>query len=144
MIDVTSYPHTADVFLAADAMITDYSSVMFDFSVTGRPMIFFTPDLDKYRDATRGVYFDLQELAPGPVTFTQAEVLAAIRDLAADVPRFAERYAAWRERFNAHDDGHVSERVVERLFALPKLTGQERSVAGIEVTAKQAARVQRR
>lgn len=144
VIDVTSYPHTADVFLAADAMITDYSSVMFDFSVTGRPMIFFTPDLDKYRDATRGVYFDLQELAPGPVTFTQAEVLAAIRDLAADVPRFAERYAAWRERFNAHDDGHVSERVVERLFALPKLTGQERSVAGIEVTAKQAARVQRR
>ena len=144
VIDVTSYPHTADIFLAADAMITDYSSVMFDFSVTGRPMIFFTPDLDKYRDATRGVYFDLQELAPGPVTFTQAEVLAAIREMESDVPRYAERYAAWREKFNAHDDGEVSTRVVERLFALPKLTGEERSAATVQETAKQALRVQRR
>lgn len=143
VIDVTSYPHTADIFLAADAMITDYSSVMFDFSVTGRPMIFFTPDLDQYRDMTRGVYFDLEELAPGPVAFTQDEVVAAIRTMAEDVPRYAERYAAWRERFNAHDDGHVSERVVDRLFALPKLSG-ERPAASIGETAKQAVRVQRR
>ena len=143
VIDVTSYPHTADVFLAADAMITDYSSVMFDFSVTGRPMIFFTPDLDKYRDATRGVYFDLEELAPGPVAFTQDEVLAAIRAMAADVPRYAERYAAWREKFNAHDDGHVSERVVERLFALPKRSGDATAPALTE-TAKGAVRIQRR
>jgi CDP-glycerol glycerophosphotransferase (TagB/SpsB family) len=54
VLDVTSYPHVTDLFLAADVMITDYSSVMFDYSVTGRPMIFFTPDLDKYRDKTRG------------------------------------------------------------------------------------------
>ena len=143
VIDVTSYPHTADIFLAADAMITDYSSVMFDFSVTGRPMVFFTPDLDKYRDMTRGVYFDLEELAPGPVTFTQDEVLAAIRSMEADVPRYAERYAAWRAKFNAHDDGHVSERVVERLFALPKRSADAAS-ASIEETAKQAVRIQRR
>ncbi|MEN0072528.1 MAG: CDP-glycerol glycerophosphotransferase family protein, partial [Propionicimonas sp.] len=120
VIDVTSYPHTADVFLAADAMITDYSSVMFDFSVTGRPMIFFTPDLDRYRDQSRGVYFDLAELAPGPVAATQAEVVAAIRSMTDDVARYAGRYVAWRERFNAHDDGKSSERVIQRLFALPR------------------------
>ncbi len=144
VIDVTSYPHTADIFLAADAMITDYSSVMFDFSVTGRPMIFFTPDLDQYRDMTRGVYFDLEELAPGPVAFTQDEVMAAIRTMAEDVPRYAERYAAWRERFNAHDDGHVAERVVDRLFALPPRTGDETASASLIETAKGAVRIQRR
>ena len=120
VIDVTSYPHVTDLFLAADAMITDYSSVMFDYSVTGRPMIFFVPDLEQYRDQTRGVYFDLEELAPGPVLFTQADVLAAIRSLDADAPGYAAKYAAWQERFNAHDDGHSAERVIDRLFALPK------------------------
>ncbi|MFZ0529524.1 MAG: CDP-glycerol glycerophosphotransferase family protein, partial [Propionicimonas sp.] len=120
VIDVTSYPHVTDLFLAADAMITDYSSVMFDYSVTGRPMIFFVPDLEQYRDQTRGVYFDLEALAPGPVLFTQDAVVAAIRTIDADAPTYAARYAAWRERFNAHDDGHSAERVIERLFSLPK------------------------
>ena len=143
VIDVTSYPHTADVFLAADAMITDYSSVMFDFSVTGRPMIFFTPDLDKYRDQSRGVYFDLAELAPGPVCYHQSEVVEAIRAMDSDVPRYAERYTAWRERFNAHDDGHCSQRVVERLFELPKkdAAGTEADVSSLAQTAKQAVRI---
>jgi CDP-glycerol glycerophosphotransferase (TagB/SpsB family) len=120
VIDVTSYPHVTDLFLAADAMITDYSSVMFDYSVTGRPMIFFVPDLAKYRDQTRGVYFDLEELAPGPVLFSQDAVVEAIRSMDADVPRYAAKYAGWQQKFNAHDDGHSAERVIDRLFALPK------------------------
>lgn len=120
VIDVTSYPHVTDLFLAADAMITDYSSVMFDYSVTGRPMVFFVPDLAQYRDQTRGVYFDLEELAPGPVVSTHEAVVAAIRSMDADAPAYAERYAAWQQKFNAHDDGHSAERVIDRLFALPK------------------------
>jgi CDP-glycerol glycerophosphotransferase (TagB/SpsB family) len=120
VIDVTSYPDVTELFLAADAMITDYSSVMFDYSVTGRPMIFFVPDLARYRDQTRGVYFDLEELAPGPVVFTQDAVATALRSMAEDAPSYAAKYAAWREKFNAHDDGHSAERVIDRLFALPK------------------------
>lgn len=120
VIDVTSYPHVTDLFLAADAMITDYSSVMFDYSVTGRPMIFFVPDLEKYRDKTRGVYFDLEDLAPGPVLFTQDAVVAAVRALDAEAPGYAAKYTAWQEMFNAHDDGHSAERVIDRLFALPR------------------------
>jgi CDP-glycerol glycerophosphotransferase (TagB/SpsB family) len=119
VLDVTSYPHVSELFLAADAMITDYSSVMFDYSVTGRPMIFFTPDLDRYRDQTRGVYFDLEEVAPGPVVSTQKDVLAAIDGLDASREAYAGRYRDWRAKFNPHDDGHVSERVVSRLFELP-------------------------
>lgn len=115
VIDVTTHPSITDLFLASDAMITDYSSVMFDYSVTRRPMIFFVPDLDAYRDDIRGVYFDLEEVAPGPVVATQEEVVEAIRAMD-DTGPYAESYARWVERFNALDDGQSAERVVRRLF----------------------------
>ena len=120
VIDVTTYPEVTDLFLAADAMITDYSSVMFDYSVTRRPMIFYVPDMDDYRDSLRGVYFDLSEVAPGPVLSTQEEVTAAVRDLASAGERYADAYEAWVERFNHHDDGRSAERVVRRLLAIRK------------------------
>lgn len=119
VIDVTTYPNVTELFLASDAMVTDYSSVMFDFSVTGRPMVFFVPDMDDYRDSVRGVYFDLSEVAPGPVVATQDEVRDSILSMDADVPRYAEAYRAWRERFNALDDGGSALRVMERLLATP-------------------------
>ena len=118
VIDVTSYPHITDLFGAADALITDYSSVMFDYSATGRPMIFFVPDMDDYRDSLRGVYFDLSESAPGPVLATQDEVLDAVRRMESDVAVHRPRYDAWQQRFNPHDDGQAAKRVLDRLLAL--------------------------
>ncbi len=120
VIDVTTYPEVTDLFLAADAMITDYSSVMFDYSVTRRPMIFFVPDMDDYRDSLRGVYFDLSEVAPGPVLSTQDEVTVAVRELDRAGERYAAAYDAWVERFNHLDDGRSAERVVRRLLAIRK------------------------
>jgi CDP-glycerol glycerophosphotransferase (TagB/SpsB family) len=120
VVDVTTYPEITELFLAADAMITDYSSVMFDFSVTMRPMIFFTPDLADYRDTLRGTYFDLEDLAPGPVLFSQDQVTEAIRTLDTQSERYRERYQRWHERFNQFDDGHSGERVVARLMAMRK------------------------
>ncbi|MGW8484290.1 CDP-glycerol glycerophosphotransferase family protein [Microbacterium sp. NPDC055903] len=117
VIDVTGYPQTAELLLASDALITDYSSVMFDFSVTGKPMYFLVPDLEHYRGRLRGFYFDLAERAPGPLLKTQEELTAALAD--PDVtPRYAQRYAAWRRQFNARDDGAAAERVVSRILDL--------------------------
>jgi CDP-glycerol glycerophosphotransferase len=115
VIDVTTYPDAAELFLVADVLVTDYSSVMFDFSVTGKPMYFFTPDLDSYRDHMRGFYFDLLAVSPGPVVSTSAELVAALRDTAASSAPFAARYAAWTARFNPRDDGKAANRVVRRL-----------------------------
>ena len=120
VIDVTTHPEVTELFLAADAMITDYSSVMFDYSVTRRPMIFFVPDMDDYRDSLRGVYFDLSEVAPGPVLSTQDEVTTAVRELGQAGERYAAAYDAWVERFNHHDDGRSAERVVRRLLSVRK------------------------
>ena len=115
MLDVTSYPDISDLFLIADALITDYSSVMFDFSVTGKPIFFFTPDLAHYRDDLRGFYFDLLAGAPGPVLTDPSALVRAIRS--PNPAEFAERYAAWQAKYNPRDDGGAGERVVRRMLA---------------------------
>ncbi|HET8926607.1 MAG TPA: CDP-glycerol glycerophosphotransferase family protein [Microbacterium sp.] len=113
VVDVTAFPDMAQLLLAADALITDYSSVMFDFSVTGKPMYFFVPDLEHYRGQLRGFYFDLAQSAPGPLVRSQSELVAALEG---DHSAYAQQYARWQARFNLRDDGHAAERVVARLL----------------------------
>lgn len=117
LIDVTSYPDMADLLDVADCLVTDYSSVMFDFAGTGRPIIFFTPDLAHYSADLRGFYFDLLAEAPGPVVSTREQLRDAVRSCRGGQPEFAERAAAWRERFTPRDDGAAGRRVVERMLA---------------------------
>jgi CDP-glycerol glycerophosphotransferase len=114
VVDVTGFPDTSLLLLAADALITDYSSVMFDFSVTGKPMYFLVPDMEHYRGQLRGFYFDLAAHAPGPVVRSQDELVEALR--VADPAPYAAKYAQWKAKFNARDDGHAAERVVTRLL----------------------------
>jgi CDP-glycerol glycerophosphotransferase len=117
VLDVTGYPDVSELFLVADALITDYSSVMFDFTVTGKPLFFFTPDLDHYREKLRGFYFDLIPAAPGPVVSTLEDLVELVENRQAIQPRYAEKYRAWRARFNPLDDGNAAERVVRRLLS---------------------------
>ncbi|WP_345803059.1 CDP-glycerol glycerophosphotransferase family protein [Microbacterium sp. AZCO] len=114
VVDVTGFPDTSLLLLAADALVTDYSSVMFDFSVTGKPMYFLVPDMEHYRGELRGFYFDLVAHAPGPIVRSQDELVAELRS--GDPARYAAQYQAWRAKFNARDDGRAAERVVDRLL----------------------------
>lgn len=125
VLDVTGYPDVSDLLALADVLVTDYSSVMFDFSATGRPMVFHVADAEHYEREVRGFAWDLGERAPGPLVRSVEEVADAVAG--ADAPderaRWSERYARWRADFNALDDGHAAERVVRRLLdvgALPR------------------------
>lgn len=133
LLDVTTYPDMADLLLAADVLVTDYSSVMFDATTTEIPVILFTPDLERYRRELRGFYFDVTAEAPGPVVETRDALRAAIAatsngasglgpGTSAGDPEPDPRRAAWRARFNTNDDGHASERVVARILAEGMLT----------------------
>lgn len=115
VLDVTAYPDMADLLTVADALVTDYSSVMFDYSATGKPIVFFTPDLEHYREQLRGFYFDLAAHAPGPMVTTQDELTKALAE-GTVVDAYVDRYRIWRERFNVRDDGHAAERVVARIL----------------------------
>jgi CDP-glycerol glycerophosphotransferase len=110
--DVSFHPEVAELYLAADVMVTDYSSTMFDFAVTGKPMAFFAYDLDDYRDRQRGFYLDLEDEAPGPVVATNEQLRAAI----AEPPADAARYTRFRERYCHLEDGRATERVLARLL----------------------------
>ncbi|WP_067927779.1 CDP-glycerol glycerophosphotransferase family protein [Alicyclobacillus shizuokensis] len=114
--NLTYYDDIADLYLISDLLITDYSSVMFDFANSGRPMIFFTYDLLAYRSVMRGFYFDLEEQAPGPLVRTEAELFAAIRQVDEWSIRYQDKYDAFRRRFCSLEDGGAARRVIEAVF----------------------------
>lgn len=110
-IDVTSYPDINALYLAADVLVTDYSSVMFDFSVTGKPMAFLTPDLAEYKK-NRGFYFDFEAEAPGPIFTSSSDLVKALPTLSAN----DKKYSAWRAKFNPLEDGLAAKRVVDAVW----------------------------
>jgi CDP-glycerol glycerophosphotransferase len=114
--DVSRYPDGTELMLAADVLVTDYSSMMFDYANTGRPMLFYTYDVDAYGDEIRGFYVDYVDTVPGPLLRTTDELADALRDIEGVRSSWAARYDEFTKRFCELDDGHASERVVDRLF----------------------------
>jgi CDP-glycerol glycerophosphotransferase len=115
IIDVSTYDSVEELALASDGLITDYSSVMFDYANLDRPIVVFADDWDTY-SVTRGVYFDLTEHSPGAVVGSQEEVESLFLSGAWCDERAADRRARFRRRFCDFDDGHAAERVVRHVF----------------------------
>ncbi len=116
VIDVTDYPEINDLIVASDAAILDYSSLRFDFALTGRPMVFLVPDLERYEGELRGFLFGFADSAPGPLVSDKAGVVKALRDLDAVTRTFAADYDRFNQRFNRWHDGHATERLVDRML----------------------------
>lgn len=114
--DVSSYEDIRDLYLITDVLITDYSSVFFDYANLKRPMIFFAYDIEKYRDQLRGFYFDFEKEAPGPIVTTTSQLVEALKLIEQSGYAVDQRFDAFRERFCALEDGHAAERVVRSLF----------------------------
>lgn len=114
--DVSLYPEIAELYLISDVLVTDYSSAMFDYANTRRPMLFFTYDLADYRDRLRGFYFDFEAEAPGPLLETSDALIEALRSADAAIAPYASAYDAFAERFCSLEDGKASARVIDRLL----------------------------
>jgi CDP-glycerol glycerophosphotransferase len=117
VIDVSDYPEVQHILLVSDVLITDYSTLMFDYANTGHPMLFYTYDLDRYRDVLRGFYFDFESEAPGPLLTTQDELLSALSRIDETHAGHASAYREFVARFCAWDDGKAARRVVDAVFA---------------------------
>jgi len=115
-INVTRYPDITELLCVSDILITDYSAVMFDFAITGRPILLYTYDLAAYRDVLRGFYFDLETEAPGPLLATSDEVIAAVRDVDTVAASHHATYEAFAAKYSALDDGKAAARLCDRLF----------------------------
>ncbi|ACB61953.1 CDP-glycerol:poly(glycerophosphate) glycerophosphotransferase [Exiguobacterium sibiricum 255-15] len=114
--DVSAYGDIAELYLISDLLITDYSSVFFDYAHLNRPMLFFTYDLEKYASILRGFYFDFEAVVPGPLLKESDQVIDYIEDIATQSKQYEEKYTAFQERFCSLDDGKASQRVVDALF----------------------------
>lgn len=114
--NVSKYNDISELYLISDLLITDYSSVFFDYANLRRPILFYTYDLEKYRDMLRGFYLDIEKEMPGPLLFTEEEVIAAIKDITNIEKRYQDKYDEFYERFCHVDDGNASKRIVERVF----------------------------
>jgi CDP-glycerol glycerophosphotransferase len=113
--DVGAHPSVEELCLAADVLLTDFSSIMFDYAVLDRPIVIHAPDWEVYR-AMRGTYFDLMAEPPGVVTRTEEELAQAFRARAAWGEDATRARAAFRARFCALEDGGAAERVVRRVW----------------------------
>ena len=118
VVDASREPDVNEVMLAADILVTDYSSIIFEYALLNRPMAFLAPDLAAY-ERERGFFFDYRSGVPGPVVETTEQLLTWINAKAFDLPRVA-KFAA--ESFDVID-GHATERLVEQVV-LPALRGE--------------------
>ncbi|MGW3863362.1 bifunctional glycosyltransferase/CDP-glycerol:glycerophosphate glycerophosphotransferase [Streptomyces sp. NPDC005047] len=116
VFDVSDYPDMAELSLITDIMITDYSSLMFDYVNTGRPILFFTYDLDHYRDTLRGFYFDFASSAPGPLLHTSEALVTAVERIDRIEEAYADRYRWFQREFCDLDDGYASARLADRML----------------------------
>ncbi|MFC8654695.1 CDP-glycerol glycerophosphotransferase family protein [Streptomyces parvus] len=117
VLDVSRHPGAAGLLLIADVLVTDYAGLMFDFALTGRPMLFHTYDLEHYRDTVRGLCLDFETRAPGPLLVTTDEVAQALRDTDRSAARHADAYESFRRDYCDLDDGNAAARVADRLLA---------------------------
>lgn len=112
--DLTPYLSIEDLLCCADICISDYSSLVFEYSLFEKPMIFYAYDYDDYCD-WRGFYYDYFELTPGPVVKTQDELLDAIRNTETNFDK--QQVIDFKKKFMGSCDGHATERILELINA---------------------------
>ncbi|MGE6257439.1 bifunctional glycosyltransferase/CDP-glycerol:glycerophosphate glycerophosphotransferase [Heyndrickxia sporothermodurans] len=112
----SKYDDIAELYLISDILITDYSSVFFDYANLKRPILFFTYDLEKYRDTLRGFYINIESEVPGPLLKTSEEVIETIENIGTVQDKYKETYDQFYKKFCDWDDGDASKKVVEEVF----------------------------
>src|SRR5699024_2033528 len=95
VLDVSNYPNLHELMIVSDLLISDYSSMFFDYSILNKPMICYTYDFERY-DKHRGLYFDLRKYIPGG-SISEVELLTLIKDSIKnnrieDVKKFRNKY----------------------------------------------------
>ncbi|MFJ9340713.1 CDP-glycerol glycerophosphotransferase family protein [Streptomyces sp. NPDC101733] len=116
VLDVSRHHDITPLLALADGLITDYSSVMFDYAVLDRPMLFFAYDYEKYSTDIRGTYFDLKEKAPGPVVATADELIQAVSAFDEADAKYAEARQRFLTEFGEYDRGDAARQIVEKFF----------------------------
>lgn len=115
IFNMSNHDDVNECYILSDIIITDYSSVFFDYANLKRPMLFYMYDLDEYQGKLRDFYFDLAEL-PGPIVKVQDELEKEILNIDSYTERYKEKYEAFNKKFNYLDSGKCSNKVIQKIF----------------------------
>lgn len=112
VIDVTKYDDIQELLSISDILISDYSSLMFDFALTNKPCFLYTPDIDRYISKDRGLYFDIEEL-PFIVAKNNDELFRGIKDF--DNETYKNRISNFSKEIGSFEKGTACRKLTERL-----------------------------
>lgn len=116
VINVCNYPDVQELLLVSDVLITDYSSIMFDYANLQKPMMFFTYDLEYYRDVLRGMYLDFENEAPGKLCFTTEELIENLENLSKYQQQYHESLIEFSNKFNQFETGQASSLILKKII----------------------------
>ncbi|MFH4911007.1 MULTISPECIES: bifunctional glycosyltransferase/CDP-glycerol:glycerophosphate glycerophosphotransferase [Staphylococcus] len=114
--DFSKYNDINDLYIISDLLITDYSSVFFDYANLKKPILFYTYDLNKYKDELRGFYIDMVNDLPGPLLYNTDEVIQNIENIENVKKYYESKYKEFYQNFCNLDDGNATKRVVEKVI----------------------------
>ncbi|WP_306669281.1 bifunctional glycosyltransferase/CDP-glycerol:glycerophosphate glycerophosphotransferase, partial [Staphylococcus gallinarum] len=114
--DFSKYNDINDLYISSDILITDYSSVFFDFANLRKPILFFTYDIEKYKSMLRGFYIDVNNDLPGPLLRTNDELIEAIKQIDLTVEKYKEKYETFYQKYCYLEDGNATKRIVDKVI----------------------------
>ncbi len=120
VINVSDYHDINHLYLVADALMTDYSSVFFDYAILDRPMIFFAYDLEKYENDLRGFYFDYSKTIPGKNIEGTDELIAILSNLEKYEADYKQKREVFRQEFSSLETGTASKQIAELIESYQK------------------------
>lgn len=133
-IDASSHPSVNEVMAASDLLITDYSSLMFDYATQNRPIVIYGYDYEQY-SKKRGFYMDIRREAPGEVAYSLDQLTKLLSSKSFENPENLEKLKIFRAKFCPWDDGRSTQRVLAQIFGV-------KPTAVIERTSVEMARAQ--
>ncbi len=117
--DVSKFDDINELYIVSDMLITDYSSVFFDYANLKRPIIFYMYDFEQYKDSIRGFYIDLKKL-PGSITKTEDELIKEIKKMNNSF-KYNKIYEEFNKKYNYLDDGNATKRSIDKILKLEEI-----------------------
>lgn len=117
VIDVTGYNDIEKLYVLSDLIITDYSSVMFDYCILNKPMIFFAYDLETYKNNLRGFYFDFNDEAPGPIVYNSDQLIKSLENLDKIKQKYKNKMKRFKKKYCQYEQGNSCEQIFYNVFA---------------------------
>ena len=116
IFDVNNYFSIENLYIISDMLITDYSSALFDYAITNKPMIFYLYDIQEYSENLRGTYFDIEKEAPGPLAYNNDQLISVIQNVDEEMKKCEERRHAFYDKYVNYECGDSSRQVVEKML----------------------------